>query len=160
MYEVKVAARSIEPFAEFLEHERLARLRERAERLRDVLGARAIWNVNSTAAGGGVAEMLQSTLRYSQGLGVNARWLVIEGPPEFFRLTKRVHNALHGSLGDGSPLGPEQAAFFEQVTHDNVALLDAVVQPDDVGICHDPQTAGLVPHLTKRGVRVVWRCHI
>lgn len=160
MYEVKVAARSIEPFSGFLERERIDGLRERAETLRRVLGARAIWNVNSTPAGGGVAEMLQSTLRYAQGLGVAARWLVIEGPPDFFRLTKRIHNALHGSVGDGSPLGPEQAAFFEQVTHDDLALLDTLVEPDDVVICHDPQTAGLVPHLTKRGVRVVWRCHI
>jgi trehalose synthase len=160
MYEVKVGARSIEPFAAFVERPRLAALQARADGIRHVLGTRAIWNINSTRAGGGVAEMLLSSLRYAQGLGIAARWLVLEGPPEFFRLTKRLHNALHGSIGDGSPLGPEQAAFFEHVTRDNLGLLDTLVREGDIVICHDPQTAGLVTHLTKRGAHVVWRCHI
>jgi trehalose synthase len=160
MYEVKIAARPIEPFAAFVDGARLTALHERAQSVRRTLGARAIWNINSTRAGGGVAEMLQSTLRYAQGLGVAARWLVIDAPPEFFRLTKRLHNALHGSSGDGSPLGQEQAALFERVMHDNMAVLDTLVRADDLVICHDPQTAGLIPHLRKRGVRVVWRCHI
>jgi trehalose synthase len=160
MYEVKVDARSLEPFVAFLDRERIAALRGRAESIANVLGARAIWNINSTRTGGGVAEMLHSTLRYAQGLGVAMRWLVIEAPPPFFRLTKRLHNALHGSAGDGSPLGPEQALLFERVSRDNVALLDTLVREDDIVICHDPQTAGLVPRLVVRGVRVVWRCHI
>jgi trehalose synthase len=160
MYEVKVGARSIEPFAQFIGHEPIAALSASAERIRSKLGARAIWNINSTSAGGGVAEMLLSTLRYAQGLSVAVRWLVIDAPPEFFRLTKRVHNALHGSSGDGSPLGPEQAAFYEHVLRDNMGLLDTLVRADDIVICHDPQTAGFVPHLQKRGVHVVWRCHI
>lgn len=160
MYEVKVSARSVEPFTEFLGRERVSALQRRAESIRSVLGARAIWNINSTRAGGGVAEMLLSTLRYAQGLGVAVRWLVLEGPPEFFRLTKRIHNALHGSVGDGSPLGPAQTALFERTMHENLELLDTLVRAGDIVICHDPQTAGLIPHLVKRGVRVVWRCHI
>jgi trehalose synthase len=160
MYEVRVGARSIEPFATFLEHARLTALQVRADDIRKKLGARAIWNVNSTRAGGGVAEMLLSTLRYAEGMGVAVRWLVIDAPPEFFRLTKRLHNALHGSRGDGSLLGPEQAAFYEHVLRDNMGLLDTLVRADDIVICHDPQTAGLVPHLQERGVHVIWRCHI
>lgn len=160
MYEVKVGARSIEPFSAFIEHDRIPALQTRAEDMRKKLGAHAIWNINSTRAGGGVAEMLLSTLRYAEGLGIAVRWLVIDAPPEFFHLTKRLHNALHGSTGDGSPLGPEQAAFYEHVLRDNMGLLDTLVRAGDIVICHDPQTAGLVPHLQKRGAHVIWRCHI
>ena len=104
--------------------------------------------------------MLRSLLRYARGLDVQVRWAVMEGPPEFFRITKRLHNALHDSHGDGSPLGLEQRVIYEQVMRDNIVALDAVVQPGDVVICHDPQTAGLVPHLVEKGIPVVWRCHI
>jgi len=128
--------------------------------MRQLLGSRVIWNINSTAAGGGVAEMLRPILRYARGLGINTRWLVIEAPPEFFRVTKRLHNALHGSVGDGSALGPEAAALYAKVMHDNIVAFDELVRPGDVVICHDPQTAGLVPHFSKKGCLVVWRCHI
>ena len=61
------------------------------------LAGRAVINVNSTAIGGGVAEMLQTLLAYARGAGVEARWLVIEGDPAFFAITKRIHNWLYGS---------------------------------------------------------------
>jgi trehalose synthase len=160
MYEVKVIARPVEPFVDLVGGSRIESVKQTAETIRRALGTRAVWNVNSTAAGGGVAEMLRSLLRYARGLGVDVRWLVVEGPPQFFRITKRIHNALHESPGDGSPLGPEQHALYEEVIHDNVANLDALMRPTDVVICHDPQTAGLVPHLMKMGCLVVWRCHI
>jgi len=140
--------------------DRLASLEQKAEETRRILGPRAVWNVNSTASGGGVAEMLSSLLRYARGLRVDARWLVLEGPPDFFRITKRVHNALHGTAGDGSALGPEQASAFQRVTNENAVAIDALVRPGDLVICHDPQTAGLVPHLLGKHVRVAWRCHI
>ena len=65
------------------------------------LEGRVIWNVNSTAKGGGVVELLTVLLGYSRGAGVDARWKVISGTPEFFELTKRIHNHLHGFDGDG-----------------------------------------------------------
>ena len=64
---------------------------------RELLHGRTIWNVNSTARGGGVAEMLRSLIGYVRGAGLDARWVVIEGDPEFFRVTKRLHNRLHGA---------------------------------------------------------------
>jgi trehalose synthase len=160
VFEVNVAARSVEPFSALVPATRMAALERTAAATRALFGTRAVWNINSTAAGGGVAEMLRSILRYSRGLGVHIRWLVVEGPPEFFRITKRIHNALHGTAGDGSPLGPEEANIYEQVLHQEAIALDAYVREDDIVILHDPQTAGLVPHLVARGVRVVWRCHI
>lgn len=160
VYEVGISARSIEPLAQLIGTERVLQLQRRAETLRARLGARVVWNVNSTSAGGGVAEMLRSYLRYARGAGIITRWLVIEAPPQFFRITKRVHNALHASRGDGSPLGTHQATVYESALAANVPALDTLIREGDIVICHDPQTAGLVPHLVKRGARVVWRCHI
>jgi trehalose synthase len=161
VYEVTVGARSIEGFVELVGPERVRDVERQAEVIRRKLGARAVWNINSTAAGGGVAEMLRSVLRYARGLEVATRWLVIEGPPEFFALTKRLHNALHGIAGAGAALEiPAEVALYERVMRANIVALDALVRAGDVVICHDPQTAGLVPHLIKRGVSVVWRCHI
>lgn len=75
------------------------------------MNARAVWNVNTTAAGGGVAEMLRSLVAYARGAGANVRWAVITPPAgieEFFAVTKRIHNMLHGYPGDG--LGLDHAA--------------------------------------------------
>jgi hypothetical protein len=69
------------------------------QRGREVFDGRVVWNVNSTARGGGVAEMLVSLFAYARGAGIDARWVVIAGNEEFFALTKRIHNFLHGSSG-------------------------------------------------------------
>jgi trehalose synthase len=83
-----------------------AEVLHRAERLgRRELAGRRIWNVNSTARGGGVAEMLVTVLAYARGAGVDARWALICADAEFFAITKRIHNLLHGIPGDGGPLG-------------------------------------------------------
>jgi trehalose synthase len=123
------------------------------------LAGRRIWNVNSTARGGGVAEMLGPLLAYARGAGVDARWAVIEGDAPFFAVTKRLHNRLHGIPGDGGPLGPRERAVYEAALAPNAADLQGLVEIGDVVILHDPQTAGLIPHLP-RGVPVVWRCHV
>jgi trehalose synthase len=128
--------------------------------VRDVLNDRVIWNVNSTAAGGGVAEMLRFFLAYTRGAGVDVRWMVIAGTPEFFRITKRIHNFVHGSPGDGGELGDEEARIYRSVTAENAQHLVAAMRPDDVVLLHDPQTAGLVHRIKETGATVVWRSHI
>jgi trehalose synthase len=128
--------------------------------IRERLSGRVVWNVSSTAVSGGVAEMVRSLLAYARGAGVDARWVVVEGSPEFFRITKRLHNALHGSAGDGSPLGPAERQIFDRVNASNAAELAPMVQPNDVVIVHDPQPAGMISALHERGARVIWRCHI
>src|SRR4051812_17075305 len=131
-----------------------------AERLgRSELSGRRIWNVNSTARGGGVAEMLGPLLAYARGSGVDARWAVVAGGGEFFAITKRIHNRLHGIAGDGGPLGAAERAAYEAALAPNAAELLALVEPNDIVILHDPQTAGLIPRLP-RGVTVIWRCHV
>ncbi|HTQ46953.1 MAG TPA: hypothetical protein VMI75_29565, partial [Polyangiaceae bacterium] len=139
--------------AQLIGPERVRRLARDAQELRGLLGKAAIWSINSTSAGGGVAEMLRSYLRYARGEDIDARWLVLEAPPEFFRLTKRLHGALQASRSDASPLGPEQSAIYEQALATNTVTLDTLVRPGDLVICHDPQTAGLVPHLLKLGAK-------
>jgi len=131
-----------------------------AKQLRRKLGKRVIWNVNSTAAGGGVAEMLHGLVGYARALGIDTRWLVIDGTPDFFRLTKRLHHALHGERGDGSALDDAARPVYESAMAGNLPDLVEKVQPGDVVILHDPQTAGLVQGLVARGARVIWRCHI
>ena len=124
------------------------------------LHGRVIWNVNSTANGGGVAEMLRPLLGYCRGLGVHARWAVISGNPEFFLITKRIHNRLHGFAGDGGPLGAAEHEIYDQTLVANAAELVELVHREDVVILHDPQTAGLAQSVRQTGATVIWRCHV
>ncbi len=127
---------------------------------RTLLGSRVIWNVSSTARGGGVAEMLASLLAYTRGAGLDARWVVIEGSPDFFRVTKRIHNMLHGSAGDGMGLREEDDAIYRDTTARNARELVPLVRSGDVVLLHDPQTAGLIEPLRAVGAHAVWRCHV
>src|SRR5262245_10512660 len=158
--QIHVGVEQLERYAPIIGPERLSRALEVARRFRERFGARVIWNLSSTAAGGGVAEMLRPLLGYARGLGIDVRWMVIHGPPEFFRITKSIHHALHGEPADGSPLGPEQRAIYERTLNANATELNTMVRPHDVVIAHDPQTAGLVPELARRGAIVIWRSHI
>lgn len=141
---------------------------ERAEALAEVAGAnaleqlaeRAVINVSSTAAGGGVAEMLHVLLGYVRGIGVDARWLVIDGRPDFFDITKRLHNHLYGAAGDGGALGPAQHQIYEETLAVQKDELTSHTRPGDIVIIHDPQPAGLAEHAKRIGCHVVWRCHV
>lgn len=140
--------------------DRTRRLRGRLARLRRDLDGCRLWHVNSTATGGGVAEMLPFLIGYLRDAGIDARWIVIGGSPPFFTLTKRLHNLLHGSPGDGGPVGERERLAYEDVTRGNASILTVNVRPGDVVVLHDPQTAGLVRPLRAVGATVVWRCHI
>ena len=86
--------------------------------------------------------------------------MVIEGDPEFFRITKRLHNRLHGHDGDGGPLGEAERAAYERCCAANAELMAERVRPEDVVLLHDPQTAGMIPRLLETGVPVIWRAHV
>src|SRR5450432_2778242 len=101
---VPVGALNLERFWSVLPTEDHERFMRTVQRGREVFDGRVVWNVNSTAQGGGVAEMLVSLLAYARGAGIDARWVVIGGNEDFFVLTKRIHNFLHGSAGDGGGL--------------------------------------------------------
>ena len=158
--EVKIANQSIDRLIPLVGEEPVARLKAKADAARGALEGHRLWNVNSTALGGGVAEMLHSLMPYVRGLGFDARWAVIEGNDDFFRLTKRLHHALHGSRGDGSDLGDAERSVYEAVAKENAARLGEAVKPGDLVLLHDPQTAGMAPHLMAQGAIVIWRCHV
>src|SRR3954451_11903890 len=160
LQQVEIAPLMPERFREVLTSAQDRQLDATIEQGRQVLRGRVVWNVNSTARGGGVAEMLQSLVAYARGAGVDARWVVIDGGEDFFRVTKRIHNYLHGSAGDGGGLGPEERAIYEACAHHNAAALADLVRPGDVVLLHDPQTAGLVEPLRRHRAHVVWRAHI
>jgi trehalose synthase len=119
-----------------------------------------LWNVNSTASGGGVVELLASLVSHARGAGIDARWLVIEGDARFFEITKRIHNRLHGAPGDDGLLGDPELTHYQAVLDGNAKALLDTVRPGDVVILHDPQTAGIAPWLVEAGIATVWRCHV
>ena len=104
--------------------------------------------------------MLQALLAYTRGAGVQTRWLVVEASRDFFAVTKRVHNLLHGALGDGGATGSAERVVYERVLATQLGELLALVPPGDIVILHDPQTAGFAQGLRDHGAHVVWRCHV
>jgi trehalose synthase len=125
------------------------------------LHGRTVWHLNSTAQGGGVAELLPPQIKLMRDLGVDARWLVMEtNRPEFFALTKRIHNMIHGAMQQEFTAGDR--ALYEEVSRANADALLHYVRPDDVLLVHDPQPLGAGARVKRRhpGIRAIWRCHI
>jgi trehalose synthase len=160
LQEVSVAPVSLAHFEKIASPARWAELEHARHLAQDLLEGRVVWNINSTAHGGGVAEMLQVLLAYGLGVGVDIRWIVVRGDAEFFQITKRMHNFLHGSTGDGGPLDEAERRHYEAVLARNAHALAERVHPGDVVLLHDPQTAGLVAAMRDVGAAVVWRCHV
>ncbi len=127
---------------------------------RRLFQGRSIWHINSTARGGGVAELLQSLLAYVRGIGLDARWGVIHGDPAFFEVTKRIHNLLHGSPGDGGGLGEAERETYERTLAPAAEAVADLVTGRDIVFLHDPQTAGMIEALLPTGAVIVWRCHV
>lgn len=121
---------------------------------------RTVWHVSSTALGGGVAEMLRSFLPLASGAGAENKWIVLSERPEFFGITKRIHNKLHGHAGDGGPLGQAERDAYDEILADSAHRLVELFGPDDFVFLHDPQTAGLIPAVSDAGLTTLWRCHV
>jgi trehalose synthase len=147
-------------FEAVLDPDSCRRFLGRLELAADRLAGRRLWHVNSTEQGGGVAEMLHFLLGYLAGAGIDTRWGVIEGNEEFFQVTKRIHHLLHGQPGDARELDEPARASFRQTLKEALGELQQRVEPGDVVVLHDPQTAGLVPALKQQGAVVIWSCHV
>jgi len=160
LVEVPVDSFSPDRYRAVLTDEQWRAFSEGVELAMRKLTGRTVWMVNSTEQGGGVAEMLSALLPYVCGAGLDTRWLVIEGDPDFFRVTKRIHNHLHGVEGDDPALGAEERRVYESVTEARARELAPRIDGRDLVVLHDPQTAGMLPTLEQLGVPVVWRCHI
>ena len=156
---VQVSSRPVAQLAPVIGAEREARLTGAAGEFRALLGGRTVWNISSTAVGGGVAEMLQVLLGYVSDLDIASRWMVITGDAEFFVITKRLHNQIHGEEAGGPLTAAEAGHYARMLAANAVELLDHI-RPGDLVLLHDPQTAGLTEYLTRAGAQVAWRCHI
>jgi trehalose synthase len=113
-----------------------------------------IQNINSTAVGGGVAEILIRMVPLLQELGINASWDVIKGGEKFFEVTKKIHNALHGQIVHFTQ--DEMDLFIEtnEMNAENMELRG------DILFIHDPQPIGLIKRKNGLGRKWIWRCHI
>lgn len=135
-------------------------LRVAASRVAPKLRDRTVWMVNSTAKGGGVAEMLPTLVNLLRDLGIRTEWVAIDSDePEFFVLTKRIHNLIHGE-GD-SALDDDHRRLFERINEENAEFLLERMKPGDVLVIHDPQPMPLASILKRKvDIRALWRCHI
>lgn len=135
-------------------------LRDEASPLVARLRGRTVWMLNSTAQGGGVAEMLPRMVTLLRELGVPCEWAVIQSDePQFFLLTKRLHNLIHGT-GDRH-LKSQDRQLFERVNDANAAAMRALVRPGDVLVVHDPQPIACGATLRRTlDVTAIWRCHV
>jgi trehalose synthase len=140
---------SIEAYEPLIGAETVERLLAKVDALRDI----HVVNVNSTYYGGGVAELLSSLTLLMNASGIKTGWRVIEGRPDFFSVTKKMHNALQG--GDIN-LTDLKVQIYEEVVFENAARLHL---DHDVVIVHDPQPLPLIKHFRKKAPWV-WRCHV
>lgn len=118
------------------------------------LGGRSALMVNSTAVGGGVAELLNRLIPLLEDLEIPTRWEVIRGGAEFFGVTKAMHNALHGRPVE---ITKPMLELFQDVNAENAGALDLDA---DLVVIHDPQPVALVTGRTNGRSRWVWRCHV
>ena len=142
----------IERYTALVGEERTQRLLSVAERLKGL----KLLEVNATATGGGVAEMLYSFIPFLNDLGIAAEWKVIRGTPQYFEVTKTMHNQLQGMRGQFTP---EMKRIYFETLESNVKDDNFDYEPDVVMI-HDPQPLGLVNYLKEKRQSWLWRCHI
>jgi trehalose synthase len=140
----------LDDYAAVIGEPAVAEIRGLARRLQ----GRQVCMVNSTAVGGGVAELLNRLVPLLQDLGIPTRWERIRGTGDFFRVTKQIHNALHGARAE---ITPPMWDLFLAVTADNAVVLDLGA---DLVVIHDPQPVALIRARPDRGGRWVWRCHV
>ncbi len=151
LLEVEVPLLSPERFESVLTHSQSEQFQQAIVEARRRFAGVTVWNVNSTARGGGVAEMLRSLIGYIRGVGLDTHWLVLSGNPDFFTVTKRLHNHLHGSAGDGGALDAAARATYEATLASVAGQLAKRVRPGDILLLHDPQTAALIPAMKGTG---------
>ncbi|MCB2060580.1 MAG: glycosyltransferase [Novosphingobium sp.] len=140
---------SVETYEPLIGSEAVERIMSKAERLNDL----HVINVNSTYYGGGVAEILSSLTLLMNSAGIRTGWRVLQGRPDFFSITKKMHNALQGGEINFSDLKKD---IYEEVVFENAARMHL---DHDLVIVHDPQPLPLIDHFRKKAPWI-WRCHV
>jgi trehalose synthase len=140
---------SVEKYEQYVGAKSIERIKRKAKNLHDY----HVTNVNSTYYGGGVAEILSSLTLLMNSIGIKTGWRAIQGSPDFFSITKKMHNALQGEKIN---LSERKKRIYEDIIYENSIRnhLD-----HDIVIVHDPQPLPLINHYRKRGPWI-WRCHI
>ena len=136
-------------YAPLIGEEAAERIAQKAYRLRGL----SIVHVSSTFYGGGVAEMLSSLTLLERSLGLRSDWRLIQGSPDFFSVTKKLHNALQGAEINVTDL---KQAIYEEINLQNALRMEL---DGDLVVIHDPQPLPLVQHV-RRHCPWIWRCHI
>jgi trehalose synthase len=148
--DISVGAQSIAAYTSAMGEEKIEELRSLAADMRDA----RVLHVNSTAYGGGVAELLRSHIPLLRSLGVDAHWVTIRGDESFFNVTKGFHNALQG--GEYHLDAGAKEVYLSNNSR-NVRCLNADF---DYIVVHDPQPAAMRLLHGSNDARWVWRCHI
>jgi trehalose synthase len=139
----------LEDYEQYIGPEAVQRIFKKAEKLQ----RKHVAHINSTYYGGGVAELLSSLTLLMDSVGIKTGWRIIQGSPDFFSITKKIHNALQG---DTINLSKRKKELFEFVIRQNAIRnhLD-----HDLVIVHDPQPLFMINEYEKHGPWI-WRCHI
>lgn len=140
----------IEDYEQYIGPEAVKRIREKAKKVQNC----RVVHVNSTFYGGGVAEMLDSLSLLMNSLGIKTEWRVIQGAPDFFSITKKMHNALQG---DDINLSDRKKSIYEDINYKNAVRNH--FEPFDYVVVHDPQPLTMIHHF-KKTVPWIWRCHL
>jgi trehalose synthase len=143
---------SLEAYTPIVGEEKMRRLRREAEKLKGL----KLLELNATAQGGGVSEMLYSFIPLLNTLGIEAEWKVIRGNKEYFECTKSLHNLLQGKEGLFAP--EMQQCYVDNI--EESARANIIDYNPDVVLVHDPQPVGLIGYLKKPEEFWFWRCHI
>ncbi|HQD25267.1 MULTISPECIES: glycosyltransferase [Methanoculleus] len=143
------AIHTIDDYEPFIGKEAVRRIKAKARPLHDL----HVMHMNSTYYGGGVSQILASLTLLMNSLGIETGWRVVHGPPDFFSVTKKFHNALQGAEIN---LTDRKKEIYERVVYENAVRnhLD-----HDVVFVHDPQPLPLITHYRKKSPWV-WRCHL
>jgi len=142
----------LESYASIIGDEKIARLQNIGKRLKGL----KILELNATAQGGGVAEMLYSSIPFLNLLGIEAEWKIINGRKSYYECTKKLHNLLQGMKGSFTPeMKQIYISQLEECADNNI-----IDYSPDVVIVHDPQPLMLCHCLKKSGETWLWRCHI
>jgi len=141
---------SINDYEQFTGRSVIEELKILSERLH----GKRVANVNSTATGGGVAEILHRMIPLLRELGVDVEWQVIKGGERFFAVTKKIHNALHGRQ---EVISSDDYDHYLDVNRRNI---DELKLDADILFIHDPQPAALVESRKQVGGKWIWRCHV
>ncbi len=142
---------SLEQYEPMIGAKAVERITRKADRVRTMRVA----HVSSTFYGGGVTEILTPLTLMMNAIGIETEWHLVQGTPDFFTCTKKLHNALQG---DQIELSDEDKAIYEEVVFENATRLH--LEECDIVVVHDPQPLPLIRHLGNGEIPWLWQCHV